>query len=108
MHLQLTTNASNDGIDGYEQDHHSESGKHGGSHGVVQEEERQDDLQRSRPDHVEVGHEVHESLGIHGHEVDNLADRPGASGSTAQNQSLSEKCRGGQSVPTPAAYKCIQ
>ena len=87
-HLQLAADTGNDSIDGYEQDHYPKSGKHGGSHGVVQEEECQNDLQRSRPNHVEVGHEVQESLSIDGHKVDNLANRPSSPGPTAQNQSL--------------------
>lgn len=40
---------------------------------LPQEVEGQDDLQRCRPDHVDVGDEVHETLSVYGHKIHNLS-----------------------------------
>lgn len=40
---------------------------------LPQEVEGQDDLQRCRPDHVDVGDEVHETLSVDGHEIHDLS-----------------------------------
>lgn len=45
---------------------------------LPEEVECQHHLQGGRPDHVDVGDEVHEALGVHRHQVDHLPHRGGA------------------------------
>ena len=59
-----------------------------------QEVEGKDDLQRGRPDHVNVRGQVHEPLGVHGHEVDDLPDRGGLSGRIGDHQGLRDEEEG--------------
>ncbi len=49
----------------------------------------QADLERSRPNHVQVGREVHETLGIDAHEVDDFSDGRVLACSVRELQSLS-------------------
>lgn len=65
---------------------------------LPEEVERQHHLQGSRPDHVDVGDEVHEALGVHGHQVDHLSHRGGAASRAADHQSLDDD---NQSPPPP-------
>lgn len=55
---------------------------------LPEEIQSQNDLKRSRPQHVEEGSEVHEPLGIHGHEVHYLAHCGWALGSICNYQRL--------------------
>ena len=55
---------------------------------LPEEVQGQNDLQGSGPDHVDVGDEVHEALGVHRHQVHHLAHRGGTSSCVADNQSL--------------------
>ena len=71
--LQLLADGCNDGVDRDHQEHDSKAGKDGRAEREPEEDKRQHDLQGSGPDHVDVGHEVHEALGIDGHEVDYLS-----------------------------------
>lgn len=47
---------------------------------LPEEEERQDDLQRRWPQHVQEGGEIHEALGVHRHQVHHLTHRRRALG----------------------------
>ena len=56
-------------------DHERKPSKDGDTHGEVEEEEGEHYLEWCGPDEVEIGHEVHEPLRVHRHEVDYLSDR---------------------------------
>lgn len=61
---------------------------------LPQEEEREEHLQRGRPDHVNVRGQVHEPLRVHRHEVDNLPDRGGLPGGIGDHQGLRDEAEG--------------
>ena len=76
-------------------DHDSKPSKDGRPHCDIEEDKGKDDLKGSRPDHVEKGHEVHEALSIHRHEVDYLPYGALLSCLAAQSKSLElERGRG--------------
>ena len=55
----------NDCIERDHQDHEHKPGKDGDAHCEVEEDEGEHYLEWSGPDEMEVGHEVHEPLGVH-------------------------------------------
>ena len=65
IYLEFSALGCNEGINWNEQHHHHKPSEDGESHGEIEEDKGQYDLERSRPDHVEVAHQVHESLGVH-------------------------------------------
>ena len=73
LYLVLPTLCSNGGVERNHQNHEHETSKDGVAHREVEEEEGEHYLEWGRPDHVEVGHEVHEPLCVDRHEVDYLS-----------------------------------
>ena len=55
---------------------------------MIEEDDGKYYLQWGRPDHVEVAGQVHESLRINGHQVDNLASCAVTAGQITQHQRL--------------------
>lgn len=55
---------------------------------LPEEVEGKDDLQWGRPYHVDVSDEVHEALGVHRHQVDDLTHRGGAPSRITDHQGL--------------------
>ena len=88
FHLELLADETGNKVEGKEQDHGPHTSQHRGPHGQPQECDGQYDLQWGRPDHVTVGHELDEALGIHRHEVDNLSDCGVFTSATADLKSL--------------------
>ena len=74
-YLVLSALGGYSSIDWDHQQHEHKPGKYCIAHREVEEHEGEHDLKRSGPDHVDIGHQVHESLGVHRHEVDNLSHR---------------------------------
>ena len=93
FHLKLSAPSSEQSIERDHQHHDSKPGKDGRPHGEVEEDKREDDLERSRPDHVDVPHQVHQPLSVHGHQVDNLSHRAGPTSLVAETKSLVERMR---------------
>ena len=71
-HLKPPAPRSQADIEWYHQQHHSKSSKDGRPHGEVKEDKREDDLERSRPEQMEVCHELSDVMSICRHQVDNL------------------------------------
>ena len=63
--LQLSCFVCDQSVDGDEENHDPHAGQHGRPQRLPQEVERHDDLEGAGPDGVEVGHQVHEALGVH-------------------------------------------
>ena len=55
---------------------------------MIEEDDGKYYLQWGRPDHVEVAGQVHESLRVNGHQVDNLASCAVTAGQITQHQRL--------------------
>ena len=64
-HLVLPPLGGDDSVEWDHEHHHSEPGEDGGSHGEPEEDEGEHYLEWGGPDHVQIGHEVHEHLSIH-------------------------------------------
>lgn len=60
---------------------------------LPQEVKGQNDLQRSWPDHVDVGDEVHETLSVYRHEIHNLSYGGCSPGGVGNDQSLTKMNR---------------
>ena len=58
---------------------------------LPQKVEREDDLDGRAPQHVEVGHEVHEALGVHRHQVHHLANGALFAGRGGDQECLAER-----------------
>ena len=55
------------------EDHHSQSCQGAGAEDAPEEVHAEHDAQRAGPGHVEEGHQVHEPLGVQGHQVGRLS-----------------------------------
>ena len=88
LHLHLTTDRSHTNVKRDHEQHDSKPSKDGRPHGEVEEDEREDDLKRGRPESVEVGSEVHEPLSVHRHQVDYLSNRASLAGLVTETKSL--------------------
>ena len=73
-YLVLPTYGSDQGVNWDHQHHERKPSEDRVAQCEVEEDERENNLQWGRPDHVEVTHEVHEALGVHRHQVDDLSD----------------------------------
>lgn len=69
---------------------------------LPEEIQSQNDLKGSGPQHVEEGGQIHEPLGVHGHEVDDLPHGGRALGSVCYHQRLRTGQRGAKRMkPSP-------
>ena len=75
-------------VDRNQNNHQKETSKNRGPEDLVQEEEGESDLHRSRPHHMEVGNQVLETLGIHRHQVHDRSLGASLSGTDAKTEGL--------------------
>lgn len=75
-------------VEGNHQNHHAQPGEDRRPHEVVQEIQRQANLIRRRPEHVDVRDNIHEALRVNRHEVDNFSARRRLPGGAAELQGL--------------------
>ena len=90
LHLHHLTTRNQAEIQRNHQHHNGKSSKDGRPHDEVEEDKGEDNLKRSWPDVVNVGHQLLHPLCVHGHQVDYLSHCVGTMSLAAQTKSLQE------------------
>ena len=86
--LHALLDAGHVGVERHHDQHHRQPGQHGGADLLPEHEHRDDNLQRRRPDVVEVRQQVVEAARVHSHEVHHLAHRVALLRAQAEAQAL--------------------